>query len=302
MTGTRKLLDRLVPYLRSYQDRPAAQNWNPRLSALLSDEIEIYGVVDGLPELELCGRIPLEPDEEQRVSQERESLFRDGEHNGPYAILVAPPRAEDISPSRPTHLRAWTLDWATLKVLRQAGKSKHVVSAGALVVCRESRTILYHRRTAKSVTYGTGNPLHTIGGAYQPPNIFQGGSDDGGSLLATAQREVHEETKACIPCDRVPPVLLSREKGTDFFQCILLGAPISTAQLLRTKPNWEAGQDLVPMPFDSLPRRLSDPGGWVPTGRAITLAWLAHGAPSAGWHPKFNGRTPHRVVDDVVGA
>jgi len=193
------------------------------------------------------------------------------------------------------HLAVRTLDFAGVRALRLEGRRPLVLSAGALLVCSATQEVLLHRRGLNMDKYSS--CLHTTGGGYMPPSSH--GRDDGTSLRATAEREVHEETRLALPPGASPPRLLAQELATGFIQLLYLGFDLPRAAVERAQPNWEGHIERVP--FSALHAVLlrSD---WVPSGKAHVLAWLALGAPGAGDAPRFGVLTPTQLFAQHVGS
>lgn len=199
--------------------------------------------------------------------------------------------AVDWTGSDVNTIRAETCYFADVLALRDQAKSGKaqlpaVISAGALVICPKERSLVLHLRSATSVPYP--NALHILGGAFKPPRQFKDIDEPGDrmSLEFTMLREVFEES-GLIVRRYDEPVCVAEELDTGFIQYVYLGVRITAAQFSQLAQNPEG--DLVKMSYDDLKMRLSDPEGWVPTGRAQVLMWLGLGAPGAGWNARFAG-------------
>lgn len=261
--------------------------WQSAIQQTISD-IKIYGVVHDEPTLQFAG--PYILNDEQTAA--RDILRATTEVNDPHAMLIQEPELLHS----PVRLQAHTLDYATLEILRKENKHQHIVSAGAVIVCPEARTLVFHHRSPHSRTFP--DRIHTVGGAYRPPGVQPGDFDL--SLKSAAQHKVRAETNAVITCDNCPPMLLAAEISERFFQFVFLGADISVNQLKSMKENWQ-GAGIVKVSFDQLRGFLvAPPRPWVPTGKAHILAWLALGAPGAGRRPKFGKLSAQMLFDEVV--
>ncbi len=200
-------------------------------------------------------------------------------------------------------LRAHTCDFATVLALRDRAKEKvgisfpNVLSAGAVVVCPSARCLLLHKRSLSSATYP--GALHVLGGAYKPPIQFKNIDNPGDrmSLEFTMVREVFEESGLIVRRYR-EPICVMHEMDTGFIQYVHLGVRVTSEQFAMLAQNSEG--DLLRLSFDSLSKELRNEQDWVPTGRAQILMWLGLGAPGAGWHAKFNGKTAKEVFRDLV--
>lgn len=287
--GGTRLLDWFFKRVGTTRQLPPITNWEATIERAISD-IKIYGVVREEPRLEIKGPYPLTDEQTTAIDLMRPTI----EINDPHAMLIQEP---DLMHS-PVHLRAQTLDYAALEMLRKEEKHQHILSAGAVIVCPEARTLVFHHRSTRSRTFP--DCIHIIGGAYQPPGVRPGVDYDSLSLKSAAQREVKEETNAVITCDNFPPMLLAEERSERFFQFVLLGTEISANQLKSMKENWE-GEGIVKITFDQLRAFLvAPPKPWVPSGKAHVLAWLALGAPGAGRHKKFGKLSPQMLFHEVI--
>lgn len=287
--GGARFLDYFFKHVLKMQKLRPVANWEASIERVIPDA-KIYGVVLEEPILKLNGTYPF-TDQQIAAAESLRSTIR---INDPHAMLL---QAPDLLHS-PVQLKAYTLDYAALEVLRNENKHQHIVSANAVIVCPDARVLVLQHRSPKSRTFP--DCIHIIGGAYQPPNITPGIDFDSLSLKSTAQREVKEETNIVITCDSFPPMLLAEEQSTRFFQFVLLGADISVNQLNCLKENWES-TGIVKDPFDKLRTFLvSPPKPWTPSGKAHVLAWLALGAPGAGRSPKFGKLSPQNLFLDVV--
>ncbi|MGC2694394.1 MAG: hypothetical protein WA738_01240, partial [Candidatus Angelobacter sp.] len=260
--------------------------------------VHIFGLYTELPTIEPKGRFALT--EEEKLIQRTLPV---PEENDPHAILVTEP---DWTQPKP-HFEVQGLEYHELKALRSAGKlanragvrvhrTARVVSANAVIICRQNRQLILHYRSANSASY----PLcyHTIGGGYMPPGIHA--KDDLDSLENTLAREVNEEARIKLSLEKIPQLLIMEEVETGFIQVAFLGIDIPAAQAdhLPDNPRPIEGRP-VRVPFDKLHDLLSRPD-WVPTGKAAVLAWLALGAPAAGPYPRFGRNTAAGLCEEIL--
>jgi 8-oxo-dGTP pyrophosphatase MutT (NUDIX family) len=253
-------------------------------------DTRFIGIVTEEPRIDLMPRTVLTPEEQTTRATVLPGILR----NDPHGMLLEPPTLL----SRSFRLSVQPLDYADLEVLRRRNSHGWIISAGALLVCRTEKVIVLHHRSPHSRTYP--DALHIVGGAYIPPGIRPDIEDDGHSLFATARREVMEETRAAITLDNDPPIIVSEELSTRFFQFIIHGAEISSRELSMLRENWE-GVNIIAIQFDELEKwLLAPPLPWVPTGKAHVLAWLALGAPGAGRRPRFGRYSPKALFNRVV--
>lgn len=196
-------------------------------------------------------------------------------------------------------IRAETCDFADVLALREQSKILRkpppaVISAGAVVICPDARSVLLHRRSASSATYP--GALHILAGAFKPPVQYQtiDNPGDRSSLEFTMIREVFEESSLIIR-RYDEPVCVAREIDTGFIQYVYLGVRITAAQFGQLSQNSEG--DLVKVSFDELRKALATEKNWVPSGRAQILMWLGLGAPGAGWNAKFGGKSAQAIFE-----
>jgi len=293
------LLDKSVQYLKPLIGRGALprDEWVPRLNELFRNEVELFGPYRHEPVIHLDGPLSLNFAQGGSAAKERSQLAIDpNKSNDPHAVLSSEP----IWTDDPVHFHAQFCDYATVRVLRNESLSTNprppVLSANILMICRETREIILHRRAPWSDHLP--NYLHTLGGAYWPPHV-DNREGDRLSLRRTAIREVGEESDAAFPLVESTMVLF-REPATGFVQLAFLGVNISAKELRNLKPNREGTLDHVR--YDELPRRLRQERYWYPSGKAAILAWLALGAPNGGWLVKFGGIKPTKLFIQEVGA
>lgn len=267
--------------------------WVPQLNRRFQGEAVVHGAYRYEPLIQIDGTYTLTAEQSAFAQQERRQLAFT-QPNDPHALLAAEPHWDDD----PLHLRVRTLDFAAVRALRQPELNPDprppLISANMVLLCRETRQVILHRRAESSDTYA--GALHTFGGAYWPPGV-DGREADKHSLRNTAVREVMEETEASLSLDDEPPMVVLLEVKTGFVQLTFLGVNVSARQAQLISPNREG--TIVRVGFDDLPGRLMRED-WVPTGRAALLAWLAMGAPNAGWRPRFGGRSPSRLFTQLV--
>lgn len=163
-----------------------------------------------------------------------------------------------------------------------------VLSANVLMVSPETREIILQLR-GDVATYP--HHLHIFGGAFKSSDP---GADDGNGHLASdihfldaAMRELKEETGHLPTQISAPMFVMSREVDTGYVQFNLLGLGIPRAAAHKLRDSWEGR--IARIPFDDLGNALGSDGysvddhgsrAFVPSGRALILAWLAEGAPT----------------------
>lgn len=273
------LIDKSAPLLKRllWRGGLARDNWVPRLNHLFRNEVELLGPYRHEPIIHLEGALTPSLAHAALAEEQRSLLIADPKRsNDPNAILCSDPHWADD----PVHFHVQCCDYATLRVLRDESinprKQPRVLSANVLLICREAREIILHRRADWSDHLP--GALHTIGGAYRPPSV-DAREGDRQSLRRTAIREAGEESDVAFSLEESPMVLL-RELQTGFIQLAYLGANISSKEARNLKPNIEGAP--VRVGFDDLPRFLREERNWYPSGKAAILAWLALGAPNGG--------------------
>jgi hypothetical protein len=163
-----------------------------------------------------------------------------------------------------------------------------VLSANVLMVCSKRRELIVQLR-GDVATYP--HHLHVFGGAFRtsdptaPDSVGYLASDI--NFFDAALRELKEETGHVPTQITAPMFIMSREIDTGYVQFSLLGLDISEKSASALRHSWEGR--IATIPFDDLGIALGrdgyavdgeDPHGFVPSGRALILAWLAEGAPS----------------------
>ncbi len=184
-------------------------------------------------------------------------------------------------------------DYATIEALRQHGRPGTVVTAGAVLYCKETDEILLQLRAAKSATHP--DCLHTFGGNYEP-FTWVNERDDAFEepLRHTAIREVGEETGIADIEAKRAAVLIAEQLplptcSTGFVQYYYMGVYVSRKQLARIKSNDQEGRvyRFTLEAFRKLIKRgvrvgrdgREHPTAFVPSGLAHVLVWLGLGAP-----------------------
>jgi len=93
------------------------------------------------------------------------------------------------------------IEYNKVLVLCNEGELPQVITANVLVVCKETRQVLIHKRSFKSKHYP--NVLSNFGGSFMPETkiIKDNSRIYDKNLFATAAREFHEETRIKIEED-----------------------------------------------------------------------------------------------------
>ncbi len=265
-------------------DAGRQKNCLDRLNAHFKTEVRLFSFSDTLPELEVTGALALPPELPQSAARHRDILENMRRPNELHAILTAAGTTPDYK-NMPRSLQVKTLDFAGICAMREHGHKPAIVSACAVLVCAENQEIILHRRSADAAT--APGQLHTIGGAYLPPSgSNSSNAGDSGGLADTVLREIAEETGLHLQMPALPTILCSQELATGFIQFVFLGIPVPASLSAHLRGNWEGS--IVRLGFDDMRRALANPG-WVPSGKAHVLAWLALGAPGIHASQTFGG-------------
>lgn len=265
--------------------------------------VRVRGVASVLPTLEEQGPYEIPSALLEQVEASRGYLNRLGAPNDSVAVIDEPTVLEQM----PHTINVKSLDYATLRVLRQTAKDQKkpapkVPSANVVLFCEDQRVLIVHRR-AKGVMAGTtvDSVMHTFGGSYcsKPPNSRR--VHDHGDLLRTARREVLEESNLSFGLEEAPLFLQSEETDSGFVQWVLMARGISLFEFHNVvfRENDPEGVPLS-VPFDSLREVLNRPAMWHQSGRTHILAWLAMGAPGARGKLSFGGLTAQELFEAVM--
>lgn len=293
------LIDKGLPHLKPLVGKSALarDDWVPRLNHCFRGEAEVYGPYRHEPLIKINGRFPLTPQQENFAENQKKLIAAENKSNDPHAILSSDPKWMDD----PLIFNALSLDFAAVRTLRNREYNDDpyppVLSANALLICKQTREIVLHRRSDDSDTYH--NALHTIGGAYWPPD-FGGREGDHFRLRRTAVREAGEESDAVFIIGKQHPMVVLREIKTGFVQLAFLGVDIPPDEIRNLRPSREGSICLVS--YDDLPNLLRHEKDWNPTGKAAILAWLALGAPNGGWNSQFGNIKPAKLFLQEVCA
>ncbi len=267
-----------------------APDWIARINSFYSRDINVIRLATLEPKVHVEGAVPLTSAQRKKVVKTRDSLLSGGGYNDLHGLVTE----GSVLQANPINFVIQTLDYATVSVLRSEGAKPPLLSASAVVVCPENKSIVLHKRASKSATYR--ELFHTLGGAFIPPSL-RGRQADRSGPRSTAIREIFEEAQIVVGVDDYPPMMIARELSTGFVQVVYLGFRVSSSGLTPLSPNNEGTPFLVT--FQELPQFL-DNADWVPTGRAHVLAWLALGAPGAGKKPRFGDYTAAELFDSIV--
>ena len=273
-------------FSRKSWNKNVPENWQARLNQFLAD-FELMKVVQEEPEVQECEKYEVGSKVAHHADEKREELQRKGRPDDPHARVRQPC-------SRLAENSKFVVEpiyFSQVQALRAFGDWPPILSAGGIVICRQQRSLILHRRGSDVDTYR--DCLHILGGGYKPPAI-DGPEADRKGLRQTAVREIHEEAQVeVVCCSRI--IFVSKENPTNFYQVVYC-FNVSPESLDDLCGNWEGGIERVN--FDSLPRVLNEEH-WVPSGKALVLAWLAEGAPGALW-PRFDQLRPSEVFNQIV--
>ena len=272
------------------QPRPV-KDWGKRLNNEFSGEFKVLKESCRQVRLLPDGAFELTGDLKEEAKKQKKYLEKNKYPNDPHAI-----RSRGVNwYADPVNIYFQTLSYDAVLALRALKREHEVISAGFLIICRETQEILLHHRSRKSETFP--DRWHVFGGGYMP-QVRDRQDYDRIDLLSTAIRELHEETQIGISRDVPSHCIISKELKTGFIQVVYLGANISKRAIEENKGNWEGNVERIS--FRNLREVLEQEDKWVPSGRALVLAWLALGAPYAGWRPRFSDLSAKRLFDDLV--
>lgn len=257
--------------------------------------IKLYRITSQIPKVDVTDDLPLDKTTNDLASTIRGGLTLNEKH----ALAM-----EWNGHSEVRAIEAERCDYAEILAMREIAKKNNgplprVLSSNALIVCAQKRSLILHRRSAKSATKK--GLLHIFGGAYKPsqplkPFDIPGDRKD---LEFTMIREVFEESGIIVRrYGYGEPVCVAEEVDTGFIQYVYLGVRITTSQYEVIDQNREGGIEFVK--FDDLPQKLQQKEEWVESGLAHVLLWLGLGAPGAGLFPKFDGLSPRELFNRVV--
>lgn len=280
-----------LEFLASLLPKQDLEKLRLQLNNYFKDEVKVYCFNETEPKVHIRGKHSLTEAQIALAAKHRAKLAEVNRPNDPHAILVGNP----LWKASPVNLEVSTLDFAEVCALREEGIRPQIVSAGAVLLCKEKEELILHRR-GDVATYP--NALHIIGGAYIPDGTGVCDPDRAG-LFSTISREAHEETQVHVPTHDVQAMVMAKELFTGFIQLVALGISIHPKEVERVRGNWEGQIERVP--FKNLPSVLKDPT-WVPSGKAHVLAWLGLGAPNAKNGQKFGGHLPKSLFSAIVDA
>jgi 8-oxo-dGTP pyrophosphatase MutT (NUDIX family) len=294
--GLIKSLETLVPLIKpivnvlkfvrnSVYPEPPVNYWIERLNATYPNDVQIHGILNEEPTIELLGSLSISKEEAKISIKYRKNL----KVNDPVAVLSEIP----IWTDRPLVLRTYTTDFATVCALDEMGKRPTMISANALLFCPDTQELILHRRSEASRDYP--GYLHTFGGAYMPPEK-QSHDFDHLSLVRTARRETLEESGISFDIGSLPKLLMGYELKIGFAHLALLGVAISKKTLEVAMSNYEG--KITRIRKDELPLKLISEN-WVPAGKAQVLGWLALGAPVGRRRIQFNNLSGQQIFGSV---
>ena len=278
---------KLLTYLLPKQD---LEKLRLQINDFFKEEVAIYCFNQHEPSIHIQGRYSLTEKQMALATVHKIKIAQMHRPNDPHAILVNDP----IWKADPVNLDVSTLDFSEVCALREEGIKPQILSAGAILLCKEREELILHHR--KDVTTYP-HALHIIGGAYIPDGT--GGCDpDRAGLFSTMSRECFEETQINIPIRDIQAMVMAKELSTGFIQLVALGISVHPDEIDRVKGNWEGTIERVP--FKDLPALLQDPN-WVPSGKAHVLAWLGLGAPNTKRGQKFGGLPAKSLFRTIIG-
>lgn len=212
--------------------------------------------------------------------------------NREHAIVLRPLEEGDIN------LRAFSCDYPFVLAYKDVvGEHLRRLSGNALLASKTLKHVFVHKRAEGPRGGAYPGALHIVGGNLEPQR-------DNENLERTMLREVREEFEIGDPAltvsARGAPVLLFEEPNTNWQGAIFLGVNVSedTARKVilakgKTAQSTDEGV-VVGAAYKDLPELLKQT--WVPSGRAIVLAWIALGAPVEGQRTMSDGEA-RRILE-----
>ncbi len=279
-----------INYFKSLLPKVDLDKLRLQLNDQFKDKVEIYCFNQKEPNINLVGKYELTATQEENARRHKDELTEKFRPNDPHVILVNDPLWE----ADPINLDVKSLNYSEVCALRDETPYPQVLSAGVVLICKETEELILNRRSNDVATYS--NKLHIYAGAYIP----EGTRDpDRASLFSTIYREIHEETHMCVSTHDVQDIMMSKELKTGFIQLTALGISIEPKDFNRLENNWEGKCERVP--FQDLLSVLKH-SAWVPSGKAQVLAWLALGAPNTNKGQKFGDLSAKSLFNAVIGA
>lgn len=277
-----------APLYRAFPKKNVPENWKARLNQWARDDFELIKVVDDEPEVQERGKYQVGSEVADYADKKRKDLQSKRRPDDPHACVREPCSGS----AENSEFVIESIYFSQVQALRAFNSWPPILSAGGIVICRQQRSLILHRRGSGVDTYP--NRLHILGGGYKPATV-DGVEADRKGLRQTAVREIHEEAQVeVVRCS--PTIFISKENPTKFYQVVYC-FNVSPESLDDLSGNWEGGIERIN--FDSLPQVLNE-DHWVPSGKALVLAWLAEGAPGSGLWPRFNQLRPKEVFNQIV--
>jgi hypothetical protein len=271
-----------------------------------TERIKIAGQVNRLSGVRMIGEHLLSPEVQKQAEAIRSQWLKNGQINDPHAVIVNDP-FQDLTN---VVFECETLDYPSVKALREAPNKPRILSTCVLALCDKKREVYLQRRSV-AVEIAK-DKVHTIGGAFMPAYkaLYKKQTWVDRDLIDCARREFYEETNIAlqgVQLERVPMVLME-ELGTGFVHVVFLGVNISPDQAKDEKPNWEAipkdirtqDKKLHGIQYEKLEKMLYDQTDWVLSGKAHVLMWLSMGAPGSK-SGRWRGKKPTEIFLDYKG-
>ena len=255
-----------------------------------SEQLDVIGFYQTNPLLEIDGSLHLPEEIRHASSGHRLFLSASKKTNEAHSLVTGLIKL----PGNGLRITLKNLDFSNIIALREYGARPAILSASAVLLCRETEELIVHQRSADVATHA--NHWHILGGAFNP---LLDTADGQASMARTLQRELFEETGLHLSLPETSPLVLSKEKMSGFIQCCMLGVPVKEAQLTQLSSNWEGRIHRVG--FHQLANLFNDKN-WVASGKAHILCWLALGAPLTKPGQKFGTYTPQQLFEMLISA
>ena len=123
-------------------------HWISRINAKFPSEVKIFCQNANEPTVHIEGPFHLSELQTKAAIKERQRVKSQNRPNDPHAIVVGKPHWQ----SDPPQIHAKTLDFAEVCALRSGGAKPEVLSSSAVIVCKEEKVLLFHKRARDVVT------------------------------------------------------------------------------------------------------------------------------------------------------
>lgn len=274
--------------INRYKAGRVAPNWKRKLNSLFNQKLKaakINGLLCEIPILKLANisqtkKAPSQIDSVQNAPHTDDPhAFAGKIESGTWHYI--PVKYSDINKERNS----------------KKEKAQKVIYSTVLVICRETKEILLHKRG--SVTRYK-DCFHVFGGGFMP-EMDGYLHNDKDNLLKTAMREILEETGLTVQWDKNVK-LLHVETTAGGEELLFLGMNVTKENVEYIqkfhKETWEGKVETIK--FDKFPGfLLAKNKKWSEAGMVAILSWLALGAPGGEAETRFGKETPQELFSRV---